>query len=170
VSVFTVAFLFSCSKNAADISNPAANESVASNKPAQSANDNIIHAVPFEATLFVPRANGGTGENVELTGFTNFVYQLSMNENGFTMPYHDNVHQVKGVGAVSGEKFVASGGTNGVVRGSWVNEKWIGTTISQMRVIGQHTRFTVTYKYHITVISNGTVIVNSIEQTADCNN
>jgi len=169
LSVLTAALLFSCSKNVADVPGPTVEEATAANGSSNSKNENTIHAVPFETTLFVPCANGGAGEDVVLTGFTNFIYQMSWTDQGFTLIYHDNVHQVTGIGVSSNESFIASGGTNGIVRASWVNSQWIGTTTRQMRVIGQNTSFTVTYKYHITVISDGTVIVNSIEQATDCN-
>lgn len=168
--VITLSLLSSCTKNAADIPTPTEAELTSSNQSGQSANENTIHAVPFEANLFVSCANGGAGETVEFSGFTNFIYQLAWTDHGFTLVYHDNTHKVKGVGVLSGETFVVSGGTNGTVMGSWVNSQWIGTTIRQLRVTGQNTNFTITYKYHITVISDGTVIVKSIEQTADCNN
>ena len=85
------------------------------------------------------------------------------------MLYHDNVHQVTGVGLTTGETFVASGGTNGTVLGVWYSDQWIGTTNRQMRIIGQNTKFTVNYKYHITITQDGNVVVRNIEDTADCN-
>lgn len=124
--------------------------------------------MPFETTVFVPCANGGAGEDVKLTGFTNFIYGMTWTEHAFTLVYHDNVHQVKGVGLSSGEKFVASGGTNQTVLGVWYSSQWVGTLIAQMRIVGQDTRFTVNYKYHITATPDGNVTVNSTEQTADC--
>lgn len=168
LSVFTVALLFSCTKNAADASTPAAEEATAASASSNSTSGNIIHAVPFETTLFVPCANGGAGEDVTLTGFTNFIYQMTWTDQNFTLVYHDNVHKVTGIGASSGETFVASGGTNGTVMGSWVNSQWTGTTIQQLRVVGRNNSFFVTYKYHITVTSDGKVIVSSNEDTADC--
>lgn len=168
LSVFTVALLFSCTKNVVDDSKPTVEEATAANASSNSSSGNIIHAVPFETTLFVPCANGGAGEDVTLTGFTNFIYQMTWTDQNFTLVYHDNVHKVTGVGASSGETFVASGGTNGTVMGSWVNSQWIGTTIQQLRVVGRNNSFFVTYKYHITITSDGKVTVNSNEDTADC--
>lgn len=168
LAVLTVALLFSCTKNAADAVKPADEEATAANASSNSSNGNIIHAVPFETTLFVPCANGGAGEDVTFTGFTNFIYQITWTDQNFTLVYHDNVHKVTGIGASSGETFVASGGTNGTVMGSWVNSQWTGTTIQQLRVVGRNNSFFVTYKYHITVTSDGKVIVSSNEDTADC--
>ena len=169
LSVLTVVLLFSCTKNVAEVPDQAAEEATAVDANPNGKNDNIIHAVPFETTVFVPCANGGAGEDVRLTGFTNFIYGLVYTDRGFTLVYHDNVHQVTGVGLSSGEKFVASGGTNGTVNGVWYSSQWVGNTTTQMRIIGQSAKFTVIYKHHITVSQDGSVSVNNTEQTADCN-
>jgi hypothetical protein len=168
LSVLTLAPLFSCTKNAVDASKSLEEEPTAANASSNSSSGNIIHAVPFETTLFVPCANGGAGEDVTLTGFTNFIYQMTWTDQNFTLVYHDNIHKVTGIGASSGETFVASGGTNGTVMGSWVNSQWTGTTIQQLKVVGRNSSFFVTYKYHITVTSDGKVTVNSNDDTADC--
>jgi len=169
LAVLATALLFSCTKNVADVSDQAAEEATAVDANPHGKNDNIIHAVPFETTVFVPCANGGAGEDVRLTGFTNFIYGLVYTDRGFSMQYHDNVHQVTGVGLSSGESFVASGGTNGTVVGVWYSTQWVGNTTTQMRIVGQNTMFTVIYKHHITVSQEGSVTVNNTEQTADCN-
>ena len=169
LAIVATAFLFSCTKNVADVPIQAAEEATAVDANPNGKNDNIIHAVPFETTVFVPCANGGAGEDVKLTGFTNFIYGLVYTDRGFSMQYHDNVHQVTGVGLSSGESFVASGGTNGTVAGVWYSSQWVGNTTTQMKIVGQNTRFTVVYKHHITVSQDGSVTVNNTEQTADCN-
>ena len=169
LSVLTVALLFSCTKNVADVPDQAAEEATAVDENPHGKNDNIIHAVPFETTVFVPCANGGAGEDVRLTGFTNFIYGIIYTDSGFSLQYHDNVHQVTGVGLSSGESFVASGGINGTVVGVWYSTEWVGNTTTQMKIVGQNSRFTVIYKHHIAVSQDGSVTVNNTEQTADCN-
>jgi hypothetical protein len=169
LALLATALLFSCTKNVADVPEQAVEEATAVDANPNGKNDNIIHAVPFETTVFVPCANGGAGEDVKLTGFTNFIYGLVYTDRGFSLLYHDNVHQVKGVGLSSGESFVASGGTNGTVSGVWYSSQWVGNTTTQMRIVGQNTKFNVTYKHHITVGQDGSVTVNNTEQTADCN-
>jgi len=168
LSVLAAGLLFSCSKNAADIPLPAINDVAAANVSPGLSNRNSNVAVPFETTLFVPCANGGAGEEVVLTGTVNFVQQISWTDRGFTMNYHENTQGLKGTGLSSGERFTASGGTNGTVMGSWVNSQWTGTTIRQLRVSGPRSHFFMNYKYHITVISDGSVKVNSREETAEC--
>jgi len=169
LSVVTVALLFSCTKNVANVPDQTAEEATVAGGSPNASNGNTIHAVPFENIVFVPCANGGAGEEVLLSGYTNFVYAMSWTDHGFTALYHDNVLQVKGVGLSTGESFVASGGTNGTVLGVWFSGQWVGTTIRQMRIIGQNTQFTVTYKYHLTATPDGDVVIKSTDQTAVCN-
>jgi hypothetical protein len=158
--------VFSCTKNIAEV--PAQDNEHLAAANSQSNTRNSIVAVPFENTVFVSCANGGAGEDVLLTGKTNFVYQIAWNENGFSMVYHDNVHEVNGVGLSSGENFAASGGTQGTVRGSWVSNQWVGTTIQQLRIIGPNTSFTVNNKLQLVVTPDGNVTVSVREQTTDC--
>jgi len=167
-SVFLASLLFSCTKNATDVTALTTETVTSTNTSPSSANENTIHSVPFETNVYVPCANGGAGEYVELSGFTNFIYQLQWNNNSFTLVYHDNVHQLTGVGVSSGETFVASGGTNGTVMGSWVSNQWVGTTTSKVKVVGPNTNFTVTYKDRITITRDGTVTVENTEITAVC--
>lgn len=168
-SVFLASLLFSCTKNATDATALTAETVTSTDGSPSSANENTIHSVPFETTVYVPCANGGAGEYVELSGFINFIYQIQWNNNGFTMIYHDNVQRLTGVGASSGETFVATGGTNGTVMGSWVSDQWVGTTTSKVKVVGSNTNFTVTYKDRITITRDGTVSVENTEITVSCN-
>src|SRR5258705_3161717 len=131
LAVLSMLALFSCSKNSSEIT-------TGDKEPALSNSSNAIHerygsvAVPFEATVFVPCANGGAGENVALSGEMNFVYQLTWTDNGFSMVFHDNSYGVTGVGLSSGETFVASAGGPGVSTGSLENRQGICTAATQL--------------------------------------
>jgi hypothetical protein len=116
-AVFVVGMLFSCSKNIADAPASQNAELASSNGSSNASTRTSIVAVPFENTVFVPCANSGVGDSVFLTGKTNFVYQMTWTDHDFTMVYHDNDHQVKGVGLSSGETYTGSGGTNGTFMG-----------------------------------------------------
>jgi hypothetical protein len=168
-ALFVIVSLFSCSKNMAD--NPAEENAQLNgdNASSQSNTRNSIVAVPFENTLLVPCANGGAGENVTLTGTTNFVYQIAWNDQGFTLVYHDNAYQVTGVGLSSGETFVASGGTQGTVKGFWDSNQWVGNMIRQLKILGQDTSFIVNSKLKLIVTPDGGVKVDIDEDTVDCN-
>lgn len=167
VLVFSLLFAVSCSKTRGDLAavqQPGAvNTATRANQ-----NNNGMQPVPFEKTLYVPCANGGAGEPVQFRGYLNFVYQIEYHETGFTLAYHENMQNVTGTGTISGQAFVASGSTHGNVSGSWNNQQWNSTMIRQMRVIRPGLQYTVKYRYHITVLANGTVTVNMLDQEIDC--
>jgi hypothetical protein len=169
LSVMTAALLFSCTKNVADVPIPANEEVATVNASYHQSNRTSITDVPFENTLFVPCANGGAGEYVSISGETNFVYQIAWNDQSFHLSYQSNDHNVTGIGLASAENFVGSGGSHDAVMGSWVNGEFISNLVQETRLIGQNTKFTIRYKLHLVILSNGDVTVNIREQTADCN-
>ena len=165
----SVMLLFSsCSKNMEEMPGQDNMEVSALNQSSPSQMNNSLVAVPFNETLFVPCSNGGSGENVALTGTTNLVYQMTWNDQGFNMVYHSNSHGITGVGLTSGEIFLGSAGTKGTVRGSWVNNQWIGIMLERMRIIGQNTTYIVKYKYQLIVTPDGKVNVSTREKSIDC--
>jgi hypothetical protein len=93
---------------------------------------------------------------------------MSWTDHGFTMVYHSNSQKVTGIGLSSGETFAGSDGTQGTVRGTWVNSQWEGTTTEQMRITGSNSRYTVKYKYHLVVTRDGNVTVSTSDKTIDC--
>ena len=160
--------LSSCSKNMEEMPGQDNMEVNALKQSSPSQMNNSLVAVPFNETLFVPCSNGGSGENVALTGTTNLVYQMTWNDQGFNMVYHSNSQGITGVGLTSGEIFLGSTGTKGSVRGSWVNNQWIGIMLERMRIIGQNTTYIVKYKYQLIVTPDGKVNVSTREKSIDC--
>ena len=167
LAVFLMLLLSSCNKNLADKTVADEPLSALGKSPSNNENNGLVQ-VPFEETLFVPCANGGTGEDVTFTGTTHFVYQMVWNENGFHLVYHDNSQGLTGTGLITGEKFSGSDGTQGTVSASWVDNKWTGTTIEQMKLTGKNTKYTVRYKHHLVVTPDGKVTVSTSEKTVDC--
>lgn len=161
-----ITLLFSCTKNG-ELSAPENAEPSLQNSFTSKTSNGVV-AVPYEILVYVPCGNGGAGENVTLTGMANFVYQMIWTDHGFTLVYHDNFNHLTGSGALSGEAFAGSGGTNGTVTGAFENSLWTGTTTRSLRIAGTNTRFTLKYKSHITVAADGTVKVDNDETTADC--
>jgi len=167
-AMFVTVLLFSCTKNISDTPAPQNVQLTSATISPNASTRTSIVAVPFENTAFVPCANGGAGDSVRLTGKTNFVYQMTWTDHDFTMVYHDNDHEVKGVGVFSGETFTGSGGTNGTFMGAWVNSQWVGNFVEQTKVIGKNTVFTITQKLHLIVTPDGNVVVRIVDQTVTC--
>jgi len=165
---FVIAVFVSCTKNIADAPEQTNEQLTSANASSNASTRTSTVAVPFENTIFVPCANGGAGESVSLTGKTNFLYQMTWTDHDFTLVYHDNYHEVTGVGLSSGETFSGSGGTNGTVMGSWVNSQWVGKMIRQVKVVGNNTVFKVNETLQLIVTPDGNVVVNAREQTVSC--
>ena len=165
---FVVAVLISCSKNMADVPGQQ-NAQFASTGPSSNASTRTSTvAIPFENTVYVPCANGGAGDSVVLTGKMNLVYNMTWTDQNFTMLYHDNEHEVKGVSLSSGETFTGSGETNGTFKGTWENSQWVGNFVEKTKVVGNSTVFTITQKIHLKVTPDGNVVVNNVDQTVTC--
>jgi hypothetical protein len=164
-----VIVLFSCSKS--EVAEPEA--PVTTN--ALTARAQVTHNVeqiPFEETLFVPCANGGAGEDVTLTGKITVMEQVVFTGNGFTLVYQVSTDGVSGTGLTTGDKYVASGGTEHSVHGAFFDnsQQFTGTTLEQMRLIGrgQAANAIVRYKFHYTVTPSGTVTSSTSEETVTC--
>ena len=157
--------LFSCKK---ENPTPASTENATLSSTSQSLGKRSTVDVPFNKTIFVSCANVGAGENIELQGKTNFVYKYIWTDHGFNIGYHENTLNVKGIGLSSGDVYVGSGGTEGTVSSSWVNDKWVATTIEHLRVVGPNANFSVKNTYHITINPDGDVVVDRYNQEVDC--
>ena len=159
---------FSCSKNT-DAIIPVADKA-AGFETVTTANrsSGITSLVPMNRIYYVSCANGGNGEDVELTGNLNVVQKLIVNDNRFTYTYHINPQGLTGLGLTSGEKFVASGGSNGTQSGLLENQQFTTTVTEQLRIVGASTTFLVRYKFHVTVTPDGVYTSSISEEQSDC--
>ena len=151
-----ILLLFSCRKTPADLpgqSNPVAttlNQSTAAQAQGS------VETVPYERIVFVPCANNGIGEEVQLIGTAINVDRIIYNNHGFTLTYHTNPKGVTGIGLSTGDKYAASGGTQETITGAFENNQFTGGYIEQLRIVGQGSTFIVSYRFHVTVTADGT--------------
>ena len=157
--------LFSCKKENA---NPTSTENATATATSQSLGKKSTVDVPYSKTIFVSCANGGSGENIELQGKTNFVYKIVWTDHGFSIGYHENTYAIKGIGLSTGDVYVGSGGTEGNVSSSWVNDRWVATTIERLRVVGPNANFGLKNTYHITATPEGVATVELDSQEVEC--
>jgi len=69
-------------------------------------------SVPFAATVFVPCADGGAGEFVDLSGPLHVQFQLvtnNSNSGGGHFSFHANAQGISGVGLTSGNQYRGTG-------------------------------------------------------------
>lgn len=168
-SVLGLSLLFSCSKNIAD--NPRQEEVSASNRSSATQTENSIVSEPYESTLFIPCANGGVGEDVNLTGTVKIVRQETYNNQRFTFTLHAIPDGITGVGLSTGDTFTAIGGSQSTVTGTIeYGGQYSATYVQQMRFTGPGISFVVKYKFHVTVTSDGNISTRIDEEKIECNN
>lgn len=112
---------------------------------------------PIDIVVFVPCANGGTGEDVLLSGSLHDLFHITLNaRGGFRVSFVDNPQGVSGFGLTTGAKYQATGITRDNFGGTVGFEE---TFINNFRIIGQGpgNNFLVHENFHITINANGTV-------------
>ena len=126
--------------------------------------------IPVEIDLDIPCANGGAGELVSLTGNLHVLTTYSINGNVIRGRFHDQPEDSKGFGSVTGDRYEATGVSQGQFKASLQNGQAIVSFINNFRIIGQGTgnNFLVHQNVHMTINANGdlTTIVDQVR--ADC--
>jgi len=158
----------SCTKEAVNSTNQAQLKSVTTQSNAAStflSNEKI----PIDLLFFVPCANGGTGEDVQLSGFLHVVTSMTINGNNLRGKVHFQPQGIKGVGAVTGDKYQGTGVTQDEFKGSFV-KGYEETSVNNFRIIGQGNRnnFLVHTVFHITVNANGQISVVLVHAKTEC--
>jgi hypothetical protein len=123
---------------------------------------------PIDISVFIPCANGGAGETVELTGELHDLFHITLTSaNTFVFRFLDNPQGITGVGDVSGDTYHGTGGTQQTQTGAVGTEQ---TFVNNFRIIGQRTgnNFLVHEELHFTVTANGTLTVNLDHLSVEC--
>ena len=122
---------------------------------------------PIELTVFVPCANGGLGEDVELSGTIHDLFHVTVNDNTVHVKTHDQPQGVTGTGLVTGDKYQGTGVSQDEFTAAVGQEE---TFINNFRIIGQGpgNNFLVHENFHITINANGTVTAFHDNFTVDC--
>ena len=122
---------------------------------------------PIELTVFVPCANGGLGEDVELSGTIHDLFHVTLNDNTVHVKTHDQPQGVTGTGLVTGDKYQGTGVSQDEFTAAVGQEE---TFINNFRIIGQGNgnNFLVHENFHITVNANGTITSFHDNFTVDC--
>lgn len=135
---------------------------------AETFTDNEI--IPIDLVVFVPCADGGFGELVELSGDLHILVHGTIKDNRFTMKLHAQPQGISGVGLTTGDKYQATGVTQETFGGSFVNGQFSDTFVNNFRIIGQGpgNNFLVHENFHLTVNANGVVTVVHDNFSVDC--
>ncbi len=127
-------------------------------------------SIPISIVVFVPCANGGAGELVTLSGNLHVVFNFEINGNNVSGKEHYQPQDLTGVGSVTGDKYQATGVTQGDFKASLQNGQFQTDFVNNFRIIGQGpgNNFVVHENDHITVNADGTVTSVHSNTTADC--
>ena len=115
---------------------------------------------PFSLSVFVPCANAGTGENVDLGGDVHMLIKLTISANDVSGSAHFQPQGVSGTGATTGDKYQATGVTKDTsFSTSLTNGHAQQTFVNNFRIIGQGpgNNLLIHETAHLTFNANGTV-------------
>jgi hypothetical protein len=113
--------------------------------------------VPITLFAFVPCANDGAGELVELTGTLHLLSHVTIDaQGGLHVKQHAQPQGVSGIGLTTGDRYQGTGVTQSQFNATAAVEE---TFINNFRIIGQgpDNNFLVHSTFHVTVNANGEV-------------
>jgi hypothetical protein len=142
--------------------------SAVSGGSATTTNSNV--QVPITLVVFVPCANGGVGELIQVEGDLHVLFETTISSSGnLHSKFHFQPMGISGQGLTTGDKYQATGVTQGEFNSEGpfpVTE----TSVNNFRMIGQGpgNNFLVHENTHITLNANGQVTVVADNFTIDC--
>jgi hypothetical protein len=129
-------------------------------------------SVPINILVFVPCANGGTGEFVQLSGDLHILFHTTIGDSGHVeIKAHFQPQGVSGVGLTTGDKYQATGVTQQTTTFDSVDGFPFETTfVNNFRIIGQGlgNNFLVHQTFHVTVNANGEVTAFVTNTSVEC--
>jgi hypothetical protein len=126
---------------------------------------------PFDEVVFVPCANGGAGEFVELSGSLNFVFHDIFDASGgLHVQVHSNLQGVSGMGATTGTRYRGVESDVDQFNVSPDDAPFESSTVSSVRVIGRGpgNNFVLHESAHFTVNGNGELTASHDHLGVDC--
>jgi hypothetical protein len=120
--------------------------------------------------VFVPCANGGAGEVVDLNGPLHELITVNINGNNVSGTTHFQPQGISGVGEVSGDKYQATGVTEDHFKSSFNNGRFNETFVNNFRIIGQGpgNNFLIHENFHLTINANGEVAASHDNFSVEC--
>lgn len=126
--------------------------------------------LPFDLTVFVPCANNGTGELVDMFGeFHVIVRSVISGSNNIAMSQM-NQWKVTGTGRSTGYQYQGTGTSNQRTSFAGVEFPFTFTHAQSLRVLGQGSgnNFHFRFNMHETINGNGAVTASVDNQSATC--
>lgn len=120
--------------------------------------------------VFVPCADGGAGEFVDLAGPLHTLVSFTINGNNVSGYFHFQPQAVIGLGETTGEKYKATGVTQQSFKTAFVNLQANETFVNNFRIIGQKSgnNYLIHENLHLNFNANGTLTVIHDNFSATC--
>jgi hypothetical protein len=121
-------------------------------------------------TFFIPCADGGVGEVVDLSGELHTLISSSINGNNVSGKFHFQPQGISGTGETTGAKYQATGVTQQSFKSSLQNGQTNFTFVNNFRIIGQGpgNNYLVHESLHFTINADGTMTVFHDNFSIDC--
>jgi len=121
-------------------------------------------------TVFIPCANGGVGEVVELSGTLHTLMTANINGNNVSGKFHFQPQGLSGTGETTGAKYQGTGVTQQTFTSSLRNGQANLNFVNNFRMIGQDSgnNFLVYENLHFTIDADGTMTVFHDNFSIDC--
>jgi len=125
---------------------------------------------PINTTAFVPCANGGLGEIVDLSGNLHHLVTYTVNDNSVSGTEQFQPQGVHGVGETSGSAFIGAGVTRNDFASGLSNGRYEMTFVNNFRIIGLGgaASYRVHENSHVTITPDGVVTATVDNLTVDC--
>jgi hypothetical protein len=130
----------------------------------------VNDSVNINLAVFVPCANGGAGEVVDLNGPLHELITFNVNGNKVSGTVHFQPQGISGVGEVSGDKYQGTGVTEDHFTGPSINGQFTFTFVNNFRIIGQGpgNNFLIHENFHLTINANGEVTASHDNFSVEC--
>jgi hypothetical protein len=124
----------------------------------------------IDLTVFVPCADSGVGETVDLSGPLHTLISFTINGSNVSGIMHFQPQGISGTGETTGDKYQATGVTQESFKNSLQNGQANDTFVNNFRIIGEGpgNNFLVHETLHFTINANGTTTVFHDNFSVDC--
>jgi hypothetical protein len=127
-------------------------------------------AFPITIAAFVPCANDGAGEVVQLAGNLHVLTHTIANASGITFKAHFQPQGITGTGMDSGDKYQGTGVTQQTMSSSDPGADLTFSSVNNFRIIGQGpgNNLLVHETFHVTVNARGTMTASVDNIKVEC--
>ena len=143
-------------------------EAITPNLAAQSGGVETNVSIPITLGVFVPCANGGSGEVIVVSGFLHYLFNVTIDaRGGFHVKQHNQPQGLSGVGLTTCDKYQGTGVTQ------YSENLSPGVTysyVNNFRMIGQGpgNNYLVHENYHVTINANGELTTTHDNISIEC--